>query len=130
MAANLWIAMSAAKALSDAQLIELVGDLQALRQSLLDDLDAAGDISTAVTPDSAIGRLSRQDAMQQQQMALAERRRNTQRLNLVRLALEKVDENEYGYCVDCVEAIAYARLKVKPESLLCIGCQERREQPV
>ena len=37
-------------------------------------------------------------------------------------ALQKLDEGTYGTCDDCGRAIAPARLRFAPESVLCIDC--------
>ena len=97
------------------------GVLTALEAELRAALADAGD-GAPVEPDRAIGRLTRQDAMQAQQMALELRRRNQQRLEQVKRALERVEEGEFGYCVRCEEEIAEARLKVKPETPVCVRC--------
>ncbi|WP_165491687.1 TraR/DksA family transcriptional regulator [Egibacter rhizosphaerae] len=43
-------------------------------------------------------------------------------------ALERIDEGNYGTCVDCGDAIAPARLQARPEALTCVSCQQRRRQ--
>ncbi len=70
----------------------------------------------------SVGRLSRMDAMQQQEMAQAEARRRTSDLARIEIALNRVDEGEYGWCAECGEAIAYKRLEIDPAAHLCIGC--------
>jgi DnaK suppressor protein len=48
----------------------------------------------------------------------------TKQLRVVR-ALEKLEEGTYGVCDSCGEAIAPARLRFAPESVLCIECARR-----
>ena len=43
------------------------------------------------------------------------------------LALQRLDGDDYGLCVDCGEAIAFERLRVQPQALRCIGCEQARE---
>ena len=70
----------------------------------------------------SVGRLSRMDAMQQQQMALAaEKRRGSERVR-INSALARVDEGEWGYCLACGEEIAEARLRNDPSVAKCVGC--------
>ena len=76
----------------------------------------------AVAPDVAIGRLSRIDSMQIQEMAKDARRRRERRLRLLREALERMDAGEYGRCEDCGAWIDYARLESAPEALRCGAC--------
>ncbi|MGE4405927.1 TraR/DksA family transcriptional regulator [Pseudomonas sp.] len=72
-----------------------------------------------------VGRLSRMDALQQQAMADAYRGRAQSELVRVRLALKRIEEGDYGYCVECGEAIAAGRLEFDPANPLCIGCANK-----
>ena len=77
---------------------------------------------------SRVGRLSRMDAMQQQQMASAGKRRLQYQLLQISQALKKIAEDDYGYCIECGEEITYARLQIRPESEFCVACQDLQEQ--
>lgn len=78
-----------------------------------------------VAPDRAIGRLSRVDAMQAQQMSLAGRRRQQERVRRIEHALGLVRQGTYGSCTRCGEAIGRARLDAIPDTFLCMVCVER-----
>lgn len=69
-----------------------------------------------------VGRLSRMDAMQQQQMALASERRRHQELQKIEMAFKRIEEDEYGYCIKCDDEIAGKRLEFDPTILTCVGC--------
>lgn len=115
--------------LTKQQLTQLEQELQTLKQELESMLSAEQASSETVTLDqSRVGRLSRMDAMQQQAMAQAEATRLTQRYKLVIQALKKLSQDDYGYCSQCDELINFQRLMIKPESSLCIECQEAAEQ--
>jgi DnaK suppressor protein len=86
------------------------------------------EMAQPVSPDPAIGRLTRQDAMQQQQMSLESRRRLTLRRTQLQTALARIDQGHFGLCVLCKEPIAEARLELMPESPLCVPCLEKRQQ--
>ncbi len=77
---------------------------------------------------SKVGRLSRIDAMQQQQMASAGKRAQQKQLSQTNKALKKIEIDEYGFCIDCDEVIAFSRLQIKPESERCINCQQAHEK--
>jgi DnaK suppressor protein len=55
-------------------------------------------------------------------MALEIKRRNEGRLSQIRLALERIDAGDYGFCTRCEEEISSARLNVRPEAPTCISC--------
>ncbi len=74
------------------------------------------------------GRLSRMDEMHNQAILLANRNVTRNRLREVRKALRRLQEGEYGYCLECDEPIAWARLNAYPEAGYCLRCQSNREQ--
>lgn len=90
-------------------------------------LESSSDSSKPVDLDAPIGRLSRMDAMQQQQMAIASRQAQIQKLQLLRNALQAIERDHYGDCRSCEEPIGYQRLKVRPETPFCLNCQSRSE---
>ncbi|MCF6285134.1 MAG: TraR/DksA C4-type zinc finger protein [Candidatus Hydrogenedentes bacterium] len=84
------------------------------------------EMSQPVSPDPSIGRLTRQDAMQQQQMTLESRRRLELQQTQLKTALKRIEDEKFGLCVLCKEPIAAARLEIVPESPLCVPCLENR----
>ena len=75
-----------------------------------------------------VGRVSRMDAMQAQEMSLATRRRAELQLSRIESALERIEQGTYGDCVRCGEPISDARLDFDPAVLLCIGCATDSER--
>ena len=106
---------------------ELVGALRALTAELAETVGSFSEGAKAVDLDQPIGRLSRMDAMQQQQMSAANKRKTELRQRLVAQALVAVEEGEYGLCRQCEEPIGYPRLRARPEAALCVGCQSAHE---
>jgi DnaK suppressor protein len=96
--------------------------LERLRSELQKQLSSSEDGSRPIAPDNAIGRLTRVDAMQSQQMALAMRQQNQLRLQRIDQALRFIEKGRYGVCVKCGEDISESRLSVVPESVLCVKC--------
>lgn len=100
------------------------------RRQLRTEASSSADARATVELDQAsVGRLSRMDAMQQQQMALAEQRRRQQTMARIGAALNRVDEGSYGECTACGEDIDPRHLKLDPAATLCLACAERRESP-
>jgi RNA polymerase-binding transcription factor DksA len=50
------------------------------------------------------------------------------RVNRLSAALERLNEGEYGVCVECAEPIAPARLAALPEVQTCVRCQAGLER--
>jgi len=98
----------------------------AARLAEIDEEDARGreGQETVALDQQAIGRLSRQDALQSQAMARATHARRDIERRRLRAALGRIDEGEFGYCEDCGEAIAPARLDLDPGVTRCISCAE------
>ncbi len=108
---------------------ELRADLETLAVRLAETVRSSAEVAAPLELDqAAVGRLSRMDAMQLQQMAKEQQRRSGLRLERVRVALNDYDVDEYGWCLDCGEAVGYARLKARPESTLCIACTQLAER--
>ena len=114
--------------LTDAQVDELESDLHALKATIEEQLRLSTKGSKPVELDTAIGRVSRIDAIQQQQMAAAARRSQQIRLKQIESALSAIGREEYGECRSCEEPIGYKRLKARPETPLCLDCRSARER--
>ncbi len=71
--------------------------------------------------------MSRIDALQQQQLARAQRDSARARLQQVDAALARLERDEYGECAACGEEIELRRLTARPESAFCLPCQSRRK---
>lgn len=70
----------------------------------------------------SVGRLARMDAMQVQAMAQEAERRRKERVLRIKSALQRIEEGEFGYCVECGEEIAQGRLDIDPTFHLCVKC--------
>jgi RNA polymerase-binding transcription factor len=62
------------------------------------------------------------------EMSFATRSLLVERANKLAEALERLRTGEYGFCEECGEPIAPARLRAMPEVLTCVRCQDRRER--
>jgi len=114
--------------LTDEKIEELSRLMVELRGTLEEGVASSAESSKPVDLDQPIGRLSRMDALQQQHMAATNRRALDVRLKLVGAALARIERGEYGTCQECEEPISYRRLAARPESPLCLLCQQARER--
>ena len=48
-------------------------------------------------------------------------------IEMIDEALTRLDENEYGICIECGQEISPARLEVKPYARFCLECKSRKE---
>jgi len=71
---------------------------------------------------TSTGRLSRMDALQSQAMELEIERRRHLELQRIDVALQRIEDGEYGYCAVCGEEIAAKRIENDPTTPVCINC--------
>ena len=114
--------------LAPEQLEELHRDLLADRLRLEQYLERTKEGAQPVDLGTPIGRLSRMDAMQQQEMTKASRSTHETKLRQIDASLEAYRKGEYGHCRSCEEPIGYQRLKARPEAPFCLSCQDARER--
>jgi RNA polymerase-binding transcription factor DksA len=62
------------------------------------------------------------------EMSFATRSLLVERANKLAEALERLRGGEYGFCEECGEPIAPARLRAMPEVARCVRCQDRVER--
>lgn len=100
--------------------------LLALQQSLRAGQTERDSASATVELDqTSVGRLSRMDALQMQAMAKAEQGRARVQLKQIGAALKRIEQGDYGDCLECDQPIAPARLEVDPAASLCFSCADR-----
>lgn len=93
-----------------------------LQSTLLAEIDQSRDETSPVELDGSMGRISRGDAMQVQQMALEMKRRREERLTRIHTALQRIEAGTYGRCGRCRNPISADRLDAFPDVVLCVRC--------
>lgn len=58
--------------------------------------------------------------------AIAEQQ--SKELREIEVALDKIENGQYGICEMCEDKIGFQRLKVKPHAVYCIDCREIAEK--
>ena len=97
--------------------------LEMRRAELTELSDGAADARKPVELDQqSIGRVSRQDALQQQAMAKAQDARRVMEIRKIDAAFARVKADEFGWCCECGEAIAVKRLEIDPTLEMCVSC--------
>ncbi|PCI64539.1 MAG: TraR/DksA family transcriptional regulator [Gammaproteobacteria bacterium] len=107
------------------QLTQFRNQLIDIRNELIGTLaTTTNDIKPVALDQNAVGRVSRVDAMQMQQMALESFRRRERQLINVEKAIKRTEKNSFGICIDCDEDINVRRLEIDPTAIRCIKCAE------
>jgi len=82
-------------------------------QELIEAIREEGDIASAELQESTI-------------LALAEMR--AKEVEQIDAAIERIENGQYGVCIDCGDWITPARLEALPYALRCKECQEKMEK--
>ncbi len=100
------------------KLIEEFQSLQALRET------ARASRAPVELDQQSVGRLSRMDALQKQNMELATEHRRQMRVKAIEAAIKRIDNGDFGYCLICDEKIASQRIELDPAISCCISCSQ------
>ena len=93
------------------------------REELVQVIEARAETQTDPELDpQRVGRLSRMDAVQQQAMEEETGRRRDQEVDRIAAALQRIEDDDFGYCSVCEAPIAPKRLENDPATPLCVGC--------
>ena len=82
------------------------------------------DMSSPVSPDDAIGRVSRMDAINNKSVTEAALRQAKDKLSKLQHALNRVDEPNFGLCARCGKPIPVMRVVLMPQSPYCVRCAQ------
>ena len=56
------------------------------------------------------------------------RDRERKLIKKIQQAIQRIDDGEFGVCVECGDEIGIARLKARPMTTLCINCKSKQEE--
>ena len=109
--------------LTKAQLDELRAELEKELKRLERSMKVTEAASKPVRLDQAsVGRLSRMNELQNQQMSAGLHEREEIRHLAIIDALSRMEKGTFGRCSKCGADIAYGRLMVFPEARTCAAC--------
>jgi DnaK suppressor protein len=80
------------------------------------------ELTRPVEPENAIGRISRMDAINNKSVTEAALRKAKEKLEKLRFALTKIDDDDFGLCSRCKQAIPLGRILIMPQSRTCVKC--------
>lgn len=108
---------------AEIDLAAFQAQLEARRAELKDLSEGAADARKPVELDQqSVGRLSRQDALQQQAMAKAQDARRVMEIRKIDAAFARIKAGEFGWCSECGEVIVAKRLEIDPTLEMCVNC--------
>ena len=80
------------------------------------------ELSQPISPENAIGRISRMDAINNKSVLEAALREAQSKLNQLKNIFQKIESSDFGLCKICKKNIPFGRLMIRPESELCVNC--------
>lgn len=80
------------------------------------------ELTRPIAPENAIGRISRMDAINNKTVNEAALRKAEQKLKNLTIALTKIDDADFGYCVRCKNQIPLGRILLLPQAITCVNC--------
>ncbi|MCB9240820.1 MAG: TraR/DksA C4-type zinc finger protein [Flavobacteriales bacterium] len=86
------------------------------------DIERYTQMSQPVSPENAIGRISRMDAINNKSINEAALRNSKNKLVRLQQAQKSVHSAEFGLCRQCGDEIEFEKLMVFPESVRCVNC--------
>jgi len=81
--------------------------------------------SKPVSPDNAIGRLTRMEAISSRGVSESSLKSAREKLAKLEKALGKIDQPGFGVCVRCNKQIPFGRIMALPENNVCVTCAEK-----
>jgi DnaK suppressor protein len=82
------------------------------------------EMSEPVSPDDAIGRVSRMDAINNKSVTESALRQAKDKLSKLRHAIAQIEEPGFGTCRRCSQPIPVMRVVLMPESPYCVRCAQ------
>lgn len=89
---------------------------------LKDDILDLKEMTKPIAPENSIGRVSRMDAINNKSINDAALLKREEKLKNLERAKERLNQESFGKCNKCNQAINWERMKIMPESVLCMKC--------
>jgi DnaK suppressor protein len=80
------------------------------------------ELTKPISPDNAIGRISRMDAINNKTINDAALKKAKQKLRGLEIALQNVNDTDFGTCARCNNKIPIGRILIMPHSRFCVNC--------
>ncbi len=108
--------------MNDLERAEIKKIIEAQIGKISEEIKGLEESTRPIPPDNAIGRLTRMEAINEKSIFEANLRQAKLRLERLKAALNRVYSENFGECFKCEEPIPMNRLRVLPESTICVNC--------
>jgi DnaK suppressor protein len=80
------------------------------------------ELTQPIAPENSIGRISRMDAINNKSVTEAALRKAKENLEKLKFALTKINDDDFGICIQCKAAIPIGRVLIMPQARTCVKC--------
>ena len=113
--------------MTKTEIKELRKSLIGQQSDLMDDVGRHG-IASGIGAELIADENERADRVADEMVEYQLGNSEAEQLKDIASALAKMDSGNYGICEECKEEIYIERLRARPFSALCIGCQSQKEK--
>ena len=106
-------------------------DKQDIKKRILEELKKTEELildykesTKPISPENAIGRVSRMDAINNKSVVEAALRKAEEKFNKLKLVLDMVNDADFGLCMRCGNPIPIGRILLMPQSRNCVRCAQ------
>ena len=106
-------------------------DKQDIKKRILEELKKTEELildykesTKPISPENAIGRVSRMDAINNKSVVEAALRKAKEKFNKLKLVLDRVNDADFGLCMRCGNPIPVGRILLMPQSRNCVRCAQ------
>ena len=89
------------------------------------DISNLKELTKPISPENAIGRVSRMDAINNKSVNESALRNAINKLALLKSALQRVNNDDFGLCIRCKNEIPIQRILLIPQSNRCVHCASK-----
>lgn len=96
-----------------------------IKEAILDTklkIQEYSELSKPISPENAIGRISRMDAINNKSVVEAALRESKKKLSDLKFVESILDKDDFGICIKCKQSIPIGRILFRPQSKKCVKC--------
>ena len=87
-------------------------------------IDSYSNLCKPISPENAIGRISRMDAINNKSVVEAALRVSIEKIQQLKAIKSQINDSNFGLCNKCKKEIPFQRLIIQPQSKLCVLCAQ------
>lgn len=80
------------------------------------------DLTQPISPENAIGRVSRMDAINNKSVLENGLRNAEKKLQQLKRVQERINDRDFGICIQCKQSIPIPRIMIQPGTRYCVNC--------